>query len=173
MIGLILSSLILLVITYQDLKERSIHWITIPLLFVSLLWWKDFTGYSIIETAKNLLFIIAIMVFLTAYISVKHRSFQNITKSYFGWGDILFLLAITPAFTNQAFMLFFIVGTIIVLIISLIMMKLNPSFKVIPYAGLFALFFNITILPAVIVSANINDYEQIILLYVNKVVYSF
>ncbi len=142
MIGLILASVVMVVISYQDLKDRSIHWITIPFLFVSLLWWQNFTIPALMETVKNLLFIIVIMFFLTIYISLKHRSFQNITKSYFGWGDILFLLAITPAFSNHVFMLFFIGCTILVLILSLILMKLIPAFKVIPYAGLFALILN-------------------------------
>lgn len=142
MIGLILSSLVMAVITFQDLKDRSIHWVTIPLLFGSLLWWQNFSVPSLIETVKNLLFIVVLLFFLTVYISFKHRSFQNITKSYFGWGDVLFLLAITPTFSNQTFMLFFIGCTILVLIISLIMMKLNPFFTVIPYAGLFALLLN-------------------------------
>lgn len=142
MIGLIIASIVMVVISYQDLKYRSIHWITIPLLFISILWWQDFSIPTLIETVKNLLFIIVIMFFLTIYVSFKNRSFQNITESYFGWGDILFLLAITPAFSNHVFMLFFIGCTILVLIISLILMKLIPAFEVIPYAGLFALILN-------------------------------
>tara|TARA_B100000508_G_scaffold141092_1_gene146498 strand:- start:181437 stop:181940 length:504 start_codon:yes stop_codon:yes gene_type:complete len=140
--GLIFASIIMVVISYQDLKDRSIHWITIPLLFLSLLWWQDFSISALVETVKNLLFILVILFFLTVYVSFKHRSYQNITESYFGWGDILFLLAITPAFSNQVFMLFFIGCTIVVLIISLILMKMTPTFEVIPYAGLFALLLN-------------------------------
>jgi len=142
MVGLLISFIAMAVISYQDLKNRAIHWVTLPLLFGGLLWWKGFTSFTFIETGKNLLFIIAVLFFVTVYISLKHRSFQDITQSYFAWGDILFLLAITPVFTNQAFMLFFIGCTVVVLIISLLLMNMMSSFKLIPYAGLFALILN-------------------------------
>lgn len=142
MLALAISSLVMLIITYQDIKDRSIHWLTIPVLFIGLLWWQNFDWFYLIETGKNILFIISVLLILTLYMSIKHGSFQNITTSYFGWGDILFLFAITPSFTNQGFMIFFILGTLLVLIVSLILLRFSPSFTLIPYAGLFALLLN-------------------------------
>ena len=129
---------ILLGITlFQDVKYRGVHWSVFPLLLagtaiyrVGLIDWLH-VGY-------NLLFLIVLMSTLTLYLSLKQGFIVNITRGYFSWGDILFLLAIIPLFDLRGYMLLFVFGTFSTLIIHGIVHLFKKQNSV-PYAGYMAL----------------------------------
>ncbi len=122
---------------YQDIRYRGIHWLAFPLLFLSALWWQQDVQW--INLLYNLAFIGGLMLLLTLYLSLREQRFVAITKGYFSWGDILFLLAVIPLFSPADFMLFFTAGTFVSLIIHALTMLVRKQESV-PYAGYMALF---------------------------------
>lgn len=128
---------ILITIIYQDFRYREIWWFTPPLLFVGgliyqwkLLNWEHFLF--------NILFISFVLSFLVVYIRIRFNS-KNLFKEYFGLGDALVLLALTPLFAFPFFIYFFTASTIISLIGFLLTKLLFKSKKSIPYAGYISL----------------------------------
>jgi hypothetical protein len=129
---------IFLLTVYQDMKFRTIHWLIIPLLFIlGSVYRYPFEWTDILY---NTVFIGVLLFSMVLYVSLKNRQFINVTKNYFGWGDILFLFAITPYFELREFMLVVIVGTVFTLILSLLFTALKKPLKTIPFAGFFSLF---------------------------------
>jgi hypothetical protein len=135
--ALIITIFVLLVIIWQDLRLRAIHWLTLPILFSGL----SLLNYpiSLQSILQNILFIGVVMIFVSIYVSIRNRKFINLTKRHFGLGDILFLIAITPVSESYLFMLLFISGTICTLIITFIRMAIKPQ-RNIPFAGYFSFF---------------------------------
>lgn len=127
---------LLVVIIYQDFRYREIWWFMPPLLLVGaffyqweLLNWNHFLF--------NVLFISLLMSFLVVYVRVRFKS-TNLFKDYFGLGDVLVLLAITPLFGFPFFIYFFTFSTLISLI-GYIIFSVFKAQKSIPYAGYISL----------------------------------
>ncbi len=128
---------VLAVIFWQDLRTRSIWWFLPPMLFAILLLlrWR-FT--SVLTIAYNAAFVTALIGFLTLYIRLRFGKLENPFNNYFGLGDFLFLLALTPLFPFRGFVWFFTAGTICVLLVHLVVLAFRKS-PTIPYAGYFSL----------------------------------
>lgn len=133
----VIAYLLLIIILVQDVRSRAIWWFLPPLLFADLLWlqWEQIVWSSLL---LNLLFIIGIMAFLVLYISLRFGNAKELFKRYFGLGDLLFLLAITPICTFREFILLFTAGTIFTLVIFGIGQLIRKR-TTIPYAGYFSL----------------------------------
>lgn len=124
------------IILFQDLKYRGIHWLLFPaLLTASLFFSKE--NLSIEIALYNLGFLLVLLLTLTLYLSLRNRKLIIVTKGFFSWGDILFLVAIIPLFDLQTYMLFFTAGTFLALILHLLASILKPQ-KTLPYAGYMA-----------------------------------
>jgi hypothetical protein len=125
-------------IFYQDLRYRSIHWLTVVTLFVALIGFQWPMFYAM-DVLYNLGFIAFLLGGLFFYLKIRKQGKINMFKEYFGLGDVLFLIAISPLIAFPWFVYFFTSGTIFTLlcfgIVSLI--KRNPF---IPYAGYFSLY---------------------------------
>lgn len=135
---------------YQDVRHRGIHWLVFPLLFLSALWLSGTPDWKVM--AVNAGIFCGMLVLLSIYLSLKEGRLVQLTKGYFGWGDILFLLAVTPLFDTLEYLMFFTIGTLLSLIIhgvsSLIVRQAN-----VPYAGYMALMGMVTLLfPEVFIS---------------------
>jgi hypothetical protein len=127
---------LLAIILYQDFRYREIWWFTPPLLLIAGFWYK----WNLLNWEYflyNFLFIAVLIGFLIIYVRIRFGS-NNLFKDYFGLGDVLVLLAITPLFTFPFFIYFFTVSTIISLI-GYILMSLFKAQKSIPYAGYISL----------------------------------
>lgn len=135
--ALIITIATLLVIIWQDLKLRSIHWVTLPVIFAGLVLLNYPIEVNVI--LRNSLFIAILMVIVSLYVSARNRKWTNLTKRYFGLGDILFLVAITPVAEPYLFMLLFISGTLFTLLVTLIRMAIKPQPNI-PFAGYFSIF---------------------------------
>lgn len=123
---------------YQDVKSRGIHWVIFPALLAASIYMAR-TYISVEQILYNLMYITFMLGVLTLYLSLKKGKLTFPTNGYFAWGDILFLIAVTPLFSFQSFMLFFTIGTCVTLIFHLIasMIKVQKS---VPYAGYMAIF---------------------------------
>ncbi len=130
----------LLIITYQDFKDRSIHlaWlIAVFLCAIALLWIQ---GQALSDLISPVLFVIIVLFVLWIYLSLKQKRFLNPLKNHIGLGDVFFFLAITPLFNLHNYMLFFITGMLLSLIVSGLFTKKN---RMIPLAGILALYLTI------------------------------
>lgn len=136
---LITILLLLGIIVFQDFMSRSIHWLTLPPLFIGLFFYK-LEIVSFYAILLNLIFISIIMGSLVVYLRIRQKTWVNPTKSFFGWGDILFLLAITPVEDNRSFMFLFISGTLFSLLLTLLLRMTTIKIETIPYAGMFSIF---------------------------------
>ena len=125
------------VIIWQDVKFRAIHWLTLPILFSSLMAYNYPINFH--HLFQNILFVLALLFFITIYISIRSKRWILITREHFGIGDILFLIAITPISPTLGFMYIVIIGTLCSLLIALVLM-LKKRQQHIPYAGYFSIF---------------------------------
>jgi len=129
--------ILLTAILYQDVKLRAVHWICFPLLAVAALgfhnWQPDWTALLF-----NFTFLAGMLFLLTVYVSLRTGRMTDITKGFFSWGDILFLLAVVPLFDFRTYLLFFTCGTFLSLVIHLLVMRIQKQ-PTIPYAGYMAL----------------------------------
>lgn len=135
-VHIILFGLLVFVI-YQDWKIRAVHVLVFPLLAGCsvYLFWQMKLDWEIL--LLNSVFVLTIIGVLFLYISIKKGKLVNLFGEYFGLGDLLFLLAITPLFGQRNFMLFVITGIFLTLLIELVMMRKRED-KTNPLAGYLA-----------------------------------
>ena len=99
--------------TWEDTRYRAISLWTFPVLFATLLLSKAyFTSWA--ETFWALKINLAMVVFQCAavwlYLIAKHRTLVNPLQGFIGLGDVLFWLALLPAFSPINFLLFYVVS---------------------------------------------------------------
>lgn len=149
---------VLLFIFFQDLKFRAVYWFLFPIVLGISIW----IGWTT-SNAENMLWSFFFFIFsmggLTLYLSIKEGRLINISKGYFGLGDILFLIVIIPIFPFYMYLVFFTLGTIMSLLIHGIVLSIAKGNKTIPYAGYMSLF----LIPYLVFNQAIN---QFILYYI-------
>lgn len=138
-------------ICYQDLIYRAVYWWCFPLLAILLFILKyQFLGLGEIltHTGYGIGFLIIQLLMLWAYFSIRNRKVINLTSDYLGWGDILFLAAITFYLSPGNYVVFYVISLILVLVYTLILALFNDSTKKthIPLAGLQAALLLVAIL---------------------------
>lgn len=130
----------LLILFFQDWKYRSIHIVFPILIFLS--------SYFIIQRENklshqimllNMCFFILILSILTMYMSLKNKHFLNPFQNYFGLGDLLFYIAITPLFNLRNYILFFILSMFFAICLQFALEKKMKQ-NTVPLAGFSALF---------------------------------
>lgn len=143
LIGLIAC---LLAIFLQDWKYRHIHIVLPAALFIlSLYTVKGFTSISWTIIAYNILFFIIVIGILTLYMSIKSNRFLNPFKNYFGLGDLLFYIAVTPLFFLRNYVIFFILSLLFSIMLQLMLGKRMRA-STVPLAGFSSVFLTLLIL---------------------------
>lgn len=133
----VITLLLLLTILVQDIRSRSIWWFLPPLVFGAIVFLRmDALSWSAV--ACNAGFIALLMLLLTGYIRLRWGKLQHPFREHFGWGDLLFILALTPLLPFQQFVYFFTAGTFLTLVLHLIVSLFRRQ-STIPYAGYLAL----------------------------------
>lgn len=121
----------------QDIKYRHIH-ILLPLItFFSAVYsiGQKYNAWLFLKIIlSNIMFIIATVFIMAVYMSLKNRVILNPFKNYFGLGDLLFYIAISPFFILYNYILFFIFSLVFVLVAHYIFKKYMVN-KTIPLAG--------------------------------------
>jgi len=126
----------LCIIVYQDLRYRHIH-IALPIIlfFAGIyLLYNNYKDYQISMVLQNTFFLLLTFGGLLAYMSIKVGKFLNPFQNYFGLGDLLFYLAVTPLFLLNNYVVFFISSLIFTVLIYFAGKK-NISKNSIPLAG--------------------------------------
>jgi hypothetical protein len=129
--------LLLLIIIYQDFKNRTIWWGLIPLLTVviAIIGFHTINHYLWRIWLVNGLFFSLQLLVLTIYFSVKNKQLINITNKQLGLGDILFFIPLSGFFSLSKLIPFLI----IILLGSIIAVLILPKHRQnIPLAGVIA-----------------------------------
>lgn len=140
-LALIISILgILLFVFYQDVKYRQIHIVLPILIFLNSFYFltkKNFINHQIL--LYNVTFVILTISLLVIYMSIKNKSFLNPFTHYFGLGDLMFFIAITPLFITYNYILYFIFSMVFSAVLQSLFNKVMNA-KTVPLAGFSALF---------------------------------
>jgi hypothetical protein len=136
-IVLILLFLSLGLIFWQDNKMRQIHVVLPVVVFLcAFVFIKNFpSNYTIV--LSNLIFLFTTFAALITYMSIKNKKYINPFKNYFGLGDLLFYIAISPLFLLKSYIVFFVCSMIFAIVIQYLFKKYIAQDSV-PLAGLSA-----------------------------------
>ena len=129
--------LVLLFILWQDWNFRQIH-VLLPIAIFSAALIKLYPTLNFSYVGFNAFFFLAVFGLLVLYMSLKARKFLNPFEHYFGLGDVLFYLAITPYFQLKNYAVFFIASMLFALLLHLFVNKFYKLHHV-PLAGYAAL----------------------------------
>jgi len=150
LIAEILALMCLLFIGYQDLRYRAVYWICFPIVASLFLLIKtDKIGWyvSMQEAVFGLLFFALQFFLLWIYFSVKEKKRVALTSGYLGWGDVLFLVAVSFYFSPFNYIIFYVLSMVLVLIYAIITRLVQSKKHLeIPLAGLQALMLSILII---------------------------
>ncbi|KLT68393.1 MULTISPECIES: prepilin peptidase [Flavobacterium] len=138
--------LCLIVIFIQDLKYRRIH-IALPIVIFILSCFLILSKIKILSTIliSNISFFLITLSILTAYMSFKAKKFLNPFQHYFGLGDLLFYVAISPLFLLKNYILFFILSLLFAIFLQTALKRFMKE-ETVPLAGFSALFLLIVLL---------------------------
>lgn len=140
---LTISLLLLLIIFFQDVKERRVYWFLFPFIGISLGWLNRLelgTQQFLIQGIVNLGIVLVVLSILFGYAKFKiKRPFNQV----FGLGDLLFFLVISFSFPTISFIVLFVGG---VLFSGSLHLASFGKKETVPLAGYMALFFAICLL---------------------------
>ena len=142
----IILLLCLVIVFIQDWKFRKIH-VVLPLVIFAISFFViAIEKYDLLEIVLfNVGFFLITLSILTIYMSMKSKRFLNPFHHYFGLGDLLFYVAITPLFLLKNYILFFILSLLFAIILQFGLKKFIKE-ETVPLAGYSALFLFIVIL---------------------------
>ncbi|RYG54874.1 MAG: hypothetical protein EOO01_00215 [Chitinophagaceae bacterium] len=131
---------------FQDWKLRKIH-VALPVA-IFILSFILVDGRHRLYTPVvlyNIAFFILLLGILTVYMSVRNRRFLNPFQNYFGLGDLLFFIAVSPLFFLQNYIIYIILSMVFALVLHLVFRKAVKS-DMIPLAGFSSLLLIVVIL---------------------------
>jgi hypothetical protein len=138
----IFTLLVLGIIAWEDLRERSIHWWWLPLLAGCMLIpavhvWKN---GDLLQRAFNLAFLSLQGSAILLWLMIRHRGWTDPFK-YIGLGDLLFFVVLAIGLSPANFILFYITGLALCLPAYFLMRSFLPkSEPTVPTAGFMALY---------------------------------
>ncbi|MFM9987826.1 prepilin peptidase [Flavobacterium sp.] len=138
--------LCLLFVFFQDWKYRHIH-VALPIAIFSLSFYITQQQSNIVLKimSYNIIFFLITLSVLTIYMSIKNKKILNPFQNYFGLGDLLFYIAITPLFLLQKYVLFFILSMVFAVLMQLGLKRIIKQ-ETVPLAGFSALLLIMVIL---------------------------
>ena len=141
----LITVFLLLVIFYQDVKERLVYGFLFPVtaVFFGILhyYYVEKTSFYI-GIGGNIAFVSLLLLVLFLYSKVKlNMPFLN---GSFGLGDLLFFYAICFAFPSSSFIILFVFSIFFSLLVHIVL-KRQLKDKTVPLAGYMALFFAFTL----------------------------
>jgi len=159
---IILATIALSVIAYQDWMSRSVYWFWFPILavvgfFMSLIA-VGAAGLLFQYLVVNLGFLAVQLVLLKGYFFVRRRKDSGLIDKKIGLGDLLFLAAACCFFSPLNFMLFYL-GSLVFAIAAFSIyrgVKQAPP-ETLPLAGLQAVFFIVCLFISMIPNHSLLD----------------
>ena len=135
---IVISSL--LVIFYQDFKERLVYWWLFPItgiIFALIHLNKVGMSQFLIHIAFTMTIVSLLLGVLWVYIKLRPGNLRF--KDALGLGDILFLIALALGFSPISFMTLIVFGFLFTLVLHQLLQVKQK--KTVPLAGYLALFF--------------------------------
>ncbi len=135
---------VLIIIMYQDLKDREVTWFIFPILIglLGLLHYHHTQRinflYAILINA-GILVVIMGLLYLYTLIKIKRPFFEEV----FGVGDLLFFVALAIGFPTMTFIVLFVFSLIFSLLVWL-MIKKKAKHNTVPLAGYMSVFLTMT-----------------------------
>lgn len=126
---------VFVIIIFQDFKYRSIHAITIIGIgsVTAILNYLEPT-LTFFDMLQSIGFLLITSIAFMTHQTLKHKKIQNPIDQSIGLGDILFFVVITPLFQVHQYVLFFIIGLLISVVLFMIS-KSSLKEQTIPLAG--------------------------------------
>ncbi len=132
---IIILSLSLALITFQDYRYRAVSWFLFPIAALAL-FFINFHNVSfeqiLVNQLSNLGFLCLQFLILLLFFRVRNISSQDILKKQIGLGDVLFFIVLALGLPTTLFILFFVGSLIVSLAAGLILF----SKSTVPLAGL-------------------------------------
>ena len=158
-IALAILLLCLVLIFIQDIKHRKIHVILPIVIFIVSFFLIPLKKYDLLEILLfNTGFFFITLGILTLYMSLKSKKFLNPFEHYFGLGDLLFYVAVTPLFLLKNYILYFILSLVFAILLQFGFKKIIRE-ETVPLAGFASLFLFIILL-----KDSFIDFQKITLL---------
>ena len=143
----IIAFLLLVIVIFQDFRYRAISWILLPVLFLTILAIKisdDDINTALTNTVINFTLLSLQFIFTLVYfVLFRNIKASDFTRRLIGWGDILFFIALTPAFIFPVYLAYMLTG----LLLTLAIYSISENIRMqgygpvqIPLAGLFAFY---------------------------------
>ncbi|WP_461598689.1 hypothetical protein [Winogradskyella sp.] len=133
----------LLMVFYQDMKERLVYWFLFPIIAIcsGVLFYNNVMS-ELFKTSLiiNVCFVIFLIFIVFAYSKLKLRT--SIFDA-FGLGDGLLFVALAFTFSSISFLVVFVFGLIFSLVMHLFLNN-RSEHKNVPLAGYLSIFFAIT-----------------------------
>lgn len=127
---LLILSITLLIIFFQDLERRSVVWILFPLVaatgIVNYMMHADARRLFFQNTGFNLAFVLLLLLVLKFYFMLKKT--PNL-RQQIGSGDVVFWVACTCIFSPLNFLLYYILSLIFTLVAHLLTINISPKQK--------------------------------------------
>ena len=133
----------LLIILYQDVKERAVWWFLFPLILLSAAWLHFQESIHEIFWQQILINLMAfLIVFGFAFLYAVLKMKADFLKEVIGLGDLLFFLALSFAFPTSTFVVVLVFSMIFSLALHLVLNRKskNASVPLAGYASLFQIF---------------------------------
>lgn len=137
----------LLIVAYQDFKDREISWFYLPIIFTIALVSQFLEGNLLwLNWLFSLVFLIFQLLAVYLYFALKNKNFKiAFTDNFLGWGDILFLVAIIPLFDFKQYVLCYVGALFFTLAFHLIMSRNNNKLNI-PLVGWMGVFYTLVLL---------------------------
>ncbi len=129
----------LLIIFFQDWRFRKIHVVLPFVIFIISFFLIPIKNLELVEIAAyNSIFFLINLGLLTLYMCLKSREFLNPFNHFFGLGDLLFYIAVSPLFLLINYIIFFILSLVFSILIHFCLKKIIKE-NTVPLAGFSAL----------------------------------
>jgi len=143
MVWIQLAALLVLgMIVWEDLRERSIHWWWLPLLAIGLALprWNGLPNEDHVwQVTFNLIFLALQVGGTFLFLLLRNRAWINPVDRFIGLGDLLFFAVLALGFSSAHFMLFLLSGLALCIPAYLLLVRLWPSTaRTVPTAGFLA-----------------------------------
>jgi len=126
----------LIIIVYQDFRFRILD-VKYAITLLLLCLWHNIQDPLL--SYRDILLIITFiglnLLFLVGYFSFKKRRFFNPIDKELGLGDIVFFIAVSPLFLLHQYILFFVSGLLLSLLLGLVTQFFSKKIKTLPLAG--------------------------------------
>lgn len=155
--------LVLIVIFWQDYKDRFVYWFLYPFVGILGLCIQLKLGYSSLfifySFIINLLFIATIISLLWIYTKyILKKKFYNTT---IGSGDLLFFICLCTVFSVEVFIVLFVFSIITSLLLHLFLKNRYHNNVSVPLAGYMALFFGVVLITPLLTQYSFYSITQL------------